>query len=94
MSNIKESDIVNLLQRWTEDKAELAEIEKRIEKYKKLASRIMDNTNTNSISASNYTLRRSNISRTTINKQDVPSIIWEKYSKTCSYPAYYLSIKK
>lgn len=94
MSNVKESDIVNLLESWAEDKAELAIIEKRIEKYKKLATRIMDNTGTNNISSSNYTLRRSNMSRTTITKQDVPTQIWEKYARTCSYPAYYLSVKK
>ena len=93
MSKIKDVDIATLLERWSQDKAEITEIEKRIDKYKKIAERIMNSQDTNTISSGPYTLKRSNMSRSTLTKQDVPESVWKQYSRTCSYPAYYLSKK-
>ncbi|GEM_PF-4747596 len=91
MSRVKEADIWALLERWSQAKTEMREIEKRIEKYKRLAKRVMDSQDINNLSSDCYTLKRKNISRTTISKRDVPDHIWEKYARKCSYPVYYLS---
>lgn len=87
-------DILSLLQRWTETKVEIANLEKKIEKFKRLSNRIMDQQQTSTVSSGNYTLRRKQMSRYTISKKDVPVEIWKKYSRPCTYNAYYLSEKK
>lgn len=94
MSSVKETDIAILLEHWTDAKAEISELEKKIEKYKRLANRIMDQKGAETVSSTQYTLARKNISRSTISKRDVPEQVWEKYSKKCSYPAYYISVNK
>ena len=48
----------------------------------------------NSVASTNHTLKRKNISRSTISKHDVPDQVWEKYARKCTYPAYYLSQNK
>jgi uncharacterized protein YydD (DUF2326 family) len=94
MSSVKDSDIATLLEHWTEAKAEIAELEKKIEKYKRLANRVIDQQGDNTLSSTYYTLKRQTISRKTLSKRDVPVQIWEKYARSCSYPAYYLSENK
>ena len=94
MSSVNATDIATLLERWSEAKAELAELEKKVEKYKRLANRVMDQQGGNELSSTYYTLKRKNMSRTTISKRDVPKQVWDRYARTCSYPAYYLSEKK
>ena len=83
-----------LLQRWDSAKKDLADVEARIEKYKKLAKKIMVKTGSNVIESSSYTLNRQEISRNSISKNDVPRDIWDKYSKSSSYDAYYLRKNK
>ena len=87
-------DLSNLLQKWTETKNKIAELEKNIEKYKRVANRVMEQQGNNTISNDYFTLRRKEMSRTTISKKDVPIEIWNKYSQPCKYKAYYLSEKK
>ena len=43
------SDICALLQKWAESKAEIADLEKKIDKYKRLANRVMDQKGDNII---------------------------------------------
>lgn len=83
-----------LLERWSKAKADIAELEKKIEKYKRIANSIMDKQHNNSISSANHTVSRKNMSRSTIGKRDVPINIWDQYSRSCSYSAYYLSKNK
>jgi hypothetical protein len=87
-------DLSKLLQKWTETKKKIAELEKNIEKYKRVANRVMEEQGNNTISNDYFTLRRKEMSRTTISKKDVPIEIWNKYSQPCKYKAYYLSEKK
>ena len=88
------SDICALLQKWSEAKSEIIELEKKIDKYKRLANRIMDKNDGNTINSLEYKLTRKEISRTSISKKDVPKETWNKYSRTSTYTAYYLSKKK
>jgi hypothetical protein len=93
MSKITDDDISNLLNQWYDAKDEISKLEKSIDKYKKLADKIMNSNDTNIIKSGEYTLRKSDISKMTISKRDVPENVWEKYAKKCSYPAYYLTKK-
>lgn len=87
-------DLSKFLQKWIETKNKIAELEKNIEKYKRIANRIMEQQENNTISNDYFTLRRKEMSRTTISKKDVPIEIWNKYSRPCKYKAYYFSEKK
>jgi hypothetical protein len=87
-------DLSKFLQKWIETKNKISELEKNIEKYKRVANRIMEQQQNNTISNDYFTLRRKEMSRTTISKKDVPIEIWNKYSRPCNYKAYYLSEKK
>ena len=88
------SDICALLQKWSETKSEIIELEKKIDKYKRLANRIMDKNEGNTINSLEYKLIRKEISRSTISKKDVPKETWNKYAQTSTYTAYYLSKKR
>jgi hypothetical protein len=88
------SDICALLEKWAESKSEITALEKKIDKYKRLANRVMDQKGDNTIFTTDYKLSRKEISRTTIAKKDVPKEIWKKYARTSTYTAYYLAEKK
>lgn len=89
--NLESSDIAKLLKHWLEAKNEIIKLEKKIEKYKSVANRVMNQQNTNVLTDNKIKIKRKEISRTTISKQDVPKDMWVKYARPCSYKAYYLS---
>ena len=63
MTVANDTDILSLLQKWTKTKLEIADLEKKIEKFKRLSNRIMDQEGTSTISSGNYILRRKEMSR-------------------------------
>ena len=91
MSQATSDDVEQLLENWAEAKSEMAILEKKIEKYKLLANKIMNSNATDQISSSYFKLNRREQSRNTITKQDLPVDIWDRYSRMLSYPVYYLS---
>ena len=93
MSHTNSDDITNLLAHWMSTKNEIAELELSLTKYKKLATKIMTKNDTTIIQSDNYILKKRILSKKTLSKDDVPTEIWEKYSKTTTYSAYYLSKK-
>ena len=84
-------EIKDLLQKWADAKTEIAELEKNIEKYKRVVNRFMDQKGNNTITSSKFTLLRKEMSRSTMSKKNVPTEIWNKYSRPCTYKAYYIS---
>lgn len=94
MCKTTSQDMTTIMTKWSEDKKKIAEIEERIEKYKKIAGKYMDKERITSYSDSMYTLRRTTMSRSSITKNDVPENIWKQYSKSCSFPAFYLTLNK
>lgn len=86
-------DINNLLEHWMDVKNQLSDLELSLSKYKKLASKIMSKNDTTTLYSDNYVLQQRNISKKTLSKDDVPKEIWNKYAKTTTYTAYYLSKK-
>ena len=51
---------------------------------------ILNKLDKNSISSSDYNLKRVNMTRKTLSKKDVPLDIWNKYSKETYVTSYYL----
>ena len=91
---IDKNDIEELLDNWYKAKLEIALLEKKCDKYKKYSEKIMNDTNKNVLTSANYTLKKVDMSRSTISKNDVPSNIWNEYSKKSSFSSYYLNPKK
>jgi hypothetical protein len=84
-------NIDELLQKWYETKAEIALLEKKCEKYKRCSEKIMDNMNKSLLSTSKFILKKVDMTRNTISKNDVPIEIWNKYSKETSFSSFYLT---
>jgi hypothetical protein len=84
-------DIDDLLSNWYKTKQEITLLEQKCEKYKKVAEKIMCQKEKDVLKSDSYSLKKIDIVRSTISKNDVPNDIWEKYSKKSSYSSYYLS---
>jgi hypothetical protein len=94
MSNFDKNDISELLKKWAETKKEISSLEKKCDKYKKYIDAILENNNSDTVSSNEYILKKKIINKSTLSKNDVPKDIWNKYSKSCSYPAYFLTSTK
>jgi hypothetical protein len=93
MSNVRQDDIDNLLDSWADAKEKIAILEHSIEKYKRLATRILTRNESENIDSDTYTLKRRQFSRQTLGKNDVPKDVWSRYSKTSDCSAFYLTKK-
>lgn len=87
---IGDIDVEELLDNWQDVKDQISVLEKKMEKYKKVATKIMEKKGSNSISSKDYILSKKDLRRNTIAKCDVPLQVWDKYSKSCTYQAFYL----
>jgi len=89
-----DDDIDTLLDKWYNIKQEIALLEKKCDKYKKYAERIMNDKEVNLLSNSVYSLTKREMNRAVLLKEDIPRDIWNKYSKSISYPMYVIKKKK
>ncbi len=91
---ISDEDINELLSNWYDAKLQIANLEKKCDKYKKYSEKILDELGKNNYDSKNFSIKRTNMSRSTISKKDVPSDIWNEYSNTSTYTAYYIIPKE
>ena len=94
MSHVNQDDVTKLLEKWSLARDQIADLEVSIEKYKRLAAKIMTHDDTNSISSDVYTLKKRDLSRQSLARADVPSEVWTKYAKSSKFSAYYLTKNK
>jgi len=87
-------DIDGLLSNWFEAKQRIAELEKKCDKYKSIADKIMNMKGEDSLKSKTFKLTKTDIERETIAKKDVPKDIWKTYSKTSSFSTYRLTQNK
>ena len=91
MLKFETNDINDLLRKWDETKKEISELEKRLDKYKIFAENILSESETNIINTGTFTLKKKIIKKEILSRNDVPLEIFKKYSKTTSYPVFYVS---
>ena len=84
-------DIDDLLSNWYKAKQEICLLEQKCEKYKKVSEKIMSQSDKNTLNTSSYSLKKIDIVRNTISKNDAPTDIWDKYSKRHNYSSFYLT---
>ena len=92
--NHSEKDIKDLLNNWYKAKNEIAELEKKCDKYKKLAEKIMSLQGGTKLQSEYFTLTKRNMCRYQLSRQNVPQDIWQKYATKLKYPTYYLKKNK
>lgn len=89
-----ERDIDELLENWFQTKKNIAVLEKKCERYKKLAEKLMDAKEEENLHSDKYILTRRNMTRENLSKKNVPADIWSKYCKKSQFSAYYFTKKK
>lgn len=87
----EEQDIEELLSNWFEAKQRLAELEKKCDKYKLMADRIMNIRGEDTLKTRNFKLTKSDMERETLSKKDVPKDIWNMYAKVSSFSTFRLT---
>ncbi len=88
MSN---STVDELLNEWAVTKEQILVMEKKIEKLKKVASRIMLQNNVSELCGSKYKLKRRRQERFSISKDSVPEEIWDRYKRNSRYDVFTIS---
>ena len=78
-------DIDNLLDNWYKTKQEITLLEEKCEKYKKVSTKLMEQLEKKSLNSTSYSLKKIDIVKSTISKNDVPYDIWDTYSKKTKY---------
>jgi hypothetical protein len=91
MSRFNESDIDNLLDNWSRTKKDISDLQLKCDKYKKLATRMMNKMSTSELESDQFILKRKKITRSSLARDDIPKTLWDTYSKSSSYEAFYLS---
>lgn len=91
---IDKNDIEELLESWNNAKLEISKYEKLCDKYKTYCDKIMNKLDKDDLSSSKYTLKRKEMTRSTISKKDLPKDIWNKYCNESSFSVFYLKSKK
>ena len=76
------------IEKWYKIKENIAELEKKCERYKKKAEKDMVESGKNSVTDGIYEVKRVQISRQTVSKKTIPSDIWNRYSKETQYQMY------
>ena len=91
---MSEDNIEKILEKWHKYKGELAELEKKVQRYKDKVEKYMNTEQTNNLTSTNFLVSRVSFSKTTVSKKDVPDEIWNKYCKRSKYWMYTLKQKK
>ena len=87
------TESLDFLQQWNEAKMKITELERKCERYKRLADKIMEHRGVNTVKHGDITVKRNEIVRTSVSKADLPKEIWGRYCKKSTYVAYYLTEK-
>jgi len=81
-------NVEEFLEKWFEAKQQISINEKKIEKYKKVAQKLLENGKC--LESKKFKLQVRNQKRETLLKNNVPQDIWNKYSSNINYDVYYL----
>jgi|MDTG01.4.fsa_nt_gb hypothetical protein len=91
MPVVTSEDIETLLDEWWNAKEEISLLKTKIEKYKKLATKIMKKRDVNSLASSSLQLRRKTQKTSRMLKGNVPTPVWDQYAVRTSHKAFYLT---
>lgn len=87
----EDQNIEELLTNWFEAKQKLSELEKKCDKYKLTADRIMNMRGEDVLKSRSFKLTKTDMERETLSKKDVPKDIWNAYAKVSSFSTFRLT---
>ena len=87
-------DKQELLQKWMESKQEMTRLQKKCDKYKKVAGKIMNEEGIKSFSSGGLKVSKRTQTREQVTKKSLPKDLWDRYSTSTIYDAYYLTEPK
>lgn len=93
MPDKEHASLASVLRDWNTAKLKLADLNKECDRYKDAVERLMDKKGVDSLESGGIKVKRKNIHRSSLSKNDVPKDVWQRYSKQFSYNAYFLSEK-
>lgn len=84
---MNQQEIDEFLRSWYDLKIKRTELDKKLDKFKKVADKLIAE---GILSSNKFALTKKNQSRRTISKNKVPDEVWNRYSTISSYPVYSL----
>lgn len=81
-------DLNILLENWYSTKKQIKQLEERLESYKKDIEQRMLTQGVKRLDSNMYTVQRCKCTRETLSKKNVPTDIWNKYSRMTTYDSY------
>jgi hypothetical protein len=91
MSNQELKDII---EDWYILKKKLKDIEKKIDSNRNIIIDYMERNSIDKVITDNYIVKKKNMDREYIAKKDLPSDLWNKYSRKMNYNIYKININK
>jgi len=88
--SITPSEIDELIERWNTSREQSRELAKKEKKYRRLMEKIMDITGAQIIKGKELQVTRTTQNRRTISRADLPSDIFQQYSKLKTVDMYYI----
>lgn len=87
-------DMDQLMEKWADARNKVADLEKRIDHYKKIAKQQLLRNNTKKYENEFFRLSLSTHNRTSIQKKDVPQEVWDQYARSKDVEYMTLTEKK
>lgn len=87
-------DIEIAIEKYLDYKEKFEEIQKKMEKYKKNIKTELGKLNTKTYQSSLASVSLQTANKSTISKKEIPSDLWEKYSKKTQYDILQVRKKK
>lgn len=87
-------NLEEVVEKWDEAREKLDILEKKLQKYKTIIAKEMNNKNTDKLSIGRFHVSRRRNTRTYMSKESVPVNIWKEYATKCSYDAFFLTKNK
>ena len=85
------NEVDDLLTKWFDLKETITKLESKMKEYKVVGEQIMIKNNTDELKNKIYCLKKKEITRSSISKDDLPDEIWERYSKKNTFSSFYIS---
>lgn len=91
MSN---SDIKMLIEEWYYFKKKVKDIESKLDECKESVITYMERNDIDTLKTDDYIVKKYEMERENITKKDLPSDLWEKYSRKTTTKMYKINLRK
>ena len=75
-------------------KKKLKDIEKKIDSNREIIIDYMERNSIDKVITDNYIIKKKNMEREYIAKKDLPSDVWNRYSRKMNYSSYKINLRK